>query len=189
MLTTDLVTDLATGLRRFTVDELRAMAETGVIASDARVELIDGLIVDMSPIGKDHAFYVERAFRLYLRRWPDDASDVPYVRVQQPIELGPRYQLVPDVAVVLGSNDRYRDHIPQPGEILEVVEVADSSLAIDTRAKLDAYQQAEVPTIVVIDINGRQVHRWARSASGYVHAPLAGTEEWFPGSTVDQLFA
>ena len=79
-----------TDLHRFTVDEFRSMAETGLLDSDARVELIDGLVVDMSPIGAEHAHVVELIARLYRRRYPEEAPEGPLVRTQEPLELGPR---------------------------------------------------------------------------------------------------
>lgn len=181
-----------TDLHRFTVEEFRAMAEQGLIDGDARVELIDGLVVDMSPIGTLHAYLVNLVASLYARGRPEQPADAPFVQVQQPIELGPRYQLVPDVSVVLGPIGRYRDHIPRPDEILEVVEVADSSLAKDTTDKLDAYRRAGIPAIVVIDVQGREVQRWTASPTGpagYAHTVAVGHDEWLPGVTVDALFA
>jgi Uma2 family endonuclease len=191
-----------TELHRFTVEEFRSMARAGLLDPDARVELIDGLVVDMSPIGQEHAYLVNLITELY-RRARTPAPDGPLVQTQQPVELGPGDQLVPDVSVVLGPLRRYRDHIPRADEVLEVVEVADSSLAKDAGEKLAAYQRAGVGVIVVVDVQGRRVHRWTRSnpsahgagagippaPGSYDRALAVGGDEWLPGATVDVLFA
>jgi Uma2 family endonuclease len=190
-----------TELHRFTVEEFRSMARAGLLDPDARVELIDGLVVDMSPIGQEHAYLVNLITELY-RRARTPAPDGPLVQTQQPVELGPGDQLVPDVSVVLGPLRRYRDHIPRADEVLEVVEVADTSLAKDAGEKLAAYQRAGVGVIVVVDVQGRRVRRWTRSSPSahgagagitpapwsYGEAVAVGREEWLPGATVDALF-
>jgi len=89
--------------RRFTVDEYHRMAEVGILGEDDRVELLDGEIVEMSPIGSRHAAAVTRLQRLLGRL----AGDRAIVRVQQPVRLDSYSEPEPDVAVVEPRDDFY----------------------------------------------------------------------------------
>ena len=91
--------------RRFTVDEYHRMAEVGILGEDDRVELLDGEIVEMSPIGSRHAAAVTRLQRLLERL----AGDRAIVRVQQPVHLDSYSEPEPDVAVVEPRGDAYAD--------------------------------------------------------------------------------
>jgi Uma2 family endonuclease len=171
-----------TDLHRFTVDQFQALAATGVLAGDARLELIGGLIVDMSPIGADHAYLVDRIGRAYLWQYPVDApAEAPFVRVQQPIQATDTDQLVPDLSLVRGPPERYRSRLPGPDEILAVVEVADTTLRRDTGEKLAAYQAAGVGIIHVVDVRGQRVLTWTWVGGVYVPSEVRGDDEWLHG--------
>ena len=107
--------------RRFTVDEYYRMAEVGILDRDERVELVDGRIVAMSPIGSAHAWCVSLLNRIFARR--DDAV----VTVQNPVHLDDHSEPEPGLAVL--RIETPQDRHPRPQDVLLVVEVADTSLA------------------------------------------------------------
>src|SRR5947207_500622 len=115
----------------FTVSEYERMGETGVLATDARLELIEGEIVEMSPIGSRHAACVERvSARLHeiLRRRL-------LVRTQNPIVLDDFSEPQPDVTVLRLRGDFYENAHPRPQDILLVIEVSDTTVTFDRSVK------------------------------------------------------
>lgn len=142
--------------RRFTVDEYHRMAEAGILGEDDRVELLDGEIVQVSPIGARHAAAVTRLQRLLERL----ASDRAIVRVQQPVRLDSYSEPEPDVAVVEPRDDFYAGAHPAPAEILLIVEVADTSLRYDRRRKLPRYARAGIPEVWLVDLSTDRVARY-----------------------------
>jgi Uma2 family endonuclease len=116
---------------RFTVDDYYKMVDNGVLTEDSRVELIDGEIVDMPPIGNEHAGNVNRFNDLFTQLFRGVAT----VTIQNPVRLGPRSEPQPDLAVVRRRDDYYASAHPTPADVLLLVEVAESSLAYDRETK------------------------------------------------------
>ncbi|MCC6629217.1 MAG: Uma2 family endonuclease [Chloroflexi bacterium] len=142
--------------RRFTVAEYEQMAAAGILHEDERIELIDGEIVEMNPIGTAHAACVTRLNRLLNRL----AGDAALVAVQNPIVLGGRTEPQPDLSVLRPRADTYAMAHPTPADILLVIEVADSSLAYDRGEKLTLYACFEVAEVWVVDLGGEQIERY-----------------------------
>src|SRR5207247_3212709 len=142
--------------RRFTVDEYYRMAETGILAEDDRVELLDGEIVEMSPIGPRHAATVTRLDHLFNRLVGDRAI----VRAQNPVRLDGYSEPEPDIALVTPRADFYRAEHPTPRDILLIVEVADTSLRYDRHTKLPGYARAGVPEAWLVDLTADRVERY-----------------------------
>lgn len=140
------------------------MANAGILNEDDRVELIEGEIVKMAPIGSRHAAVVERVGDLLQEAVGGRAM----VRRQNPIQLGPLSELQPDVAVVRGRADYYAAAHPGPGDVLLIVEVADASLASDRNIKLPLYARAGIPEVWLIDLENEvvEVYRGA-TADGF----------------------
>ncbi len=124
------------------------MAETGVLDPDARVELLDGQIIDMSPIGTFHGGVVNRLNRLFTEpspgRW--------LVAIQNPIHLDDYSEPQPDLMLLKPAADDYTGHHPGPEEIYLLIEVADSSLAKDLDEKLPAYGRAGIPEVWLVNL-------------------------------------
>jgi Uma2 family endonuclease len=133
---------------RFTVDEYHRMGQAGVFHEDDRVELIDGQVVEMSPIGPRHAACVDRLNRLLSER----VSDRAVVRVQNPIVLGRHAAPQPDVALLRPPIERYADTHPEPPDILLVIEVADTSADYDRAVKLPLYARAGIPEAWLVNL-------------------------------------
>lgn len=165
----DPVSTLAT--RRFTVDEYQRMAETGVLHPDERVELIEGAIVEMSPIGTGHCARVDR---LNARLVPI-VADRAIVRVQGSVILSEHTQPEPDLALLAYRDDFYVETHPRPPDILLLIEVADSSLRFDQRVKAPLYARHGISEMWLVDlIHGRvEVHRDPRPG-GYASELVAG---------------
>jgi Uma2 family endonuclease len=153
--------------RLFTVDEYYRMAEVGILHPDERVELIEGVIVQMPPIGPRHAFNVTRLTELLMRRLAGRAM----IRSQSPIRLDTGAEPEPDVAAVRfdpANPKEYEARHPSPRDALLVIEVADTTLAFDLGEKALVYSRHDIADLWVIDLIGDVVvvHRQP-TADGY----------------------
>ena len=116
------------------------MAETGVLRPDARVELLDGRIIDMSPIGPFHGDVTT-----YLTEFFAAASKGRWrTRVQNPVRLDEHSEPQPDLVLAKPMADAYRKRHPRPEEIYLLIEVSDTSLEADLEDKLPAYGRAGI---------------------------------------------
>ena len=138
---------------RFTVDEFARMGEAGIFTGDDRVELIDGEILEMTPIGALHAGVVSRLTELLVLRLAGKA----YVSVQNPIRLAQHTEPQPDLVVALRRKSFYTDRHPEPDDILLVIEVADSSLGYDKLEKAPRYGRAGIPETWLVDLEAGEV--------------------------------
>lgn len=120
---------------RFSVDDYHRMVDAGLLGEDDRVELLEGDIIDMSPIGSRHAACVDRLTRLLTI----GLSEQAIVRVQGPIRLDELSEPQPDVAVLRRRDDFYATALPGPDDVMVVVEVADTTLAVDREVKAPLY--------------------------------------------------
>jgi Uma2 family endonuclease len=135
--------------RRFNVEEYHRMAEAGVLHPAERVELIEGEIVQMASIGSRHADCVDRLNRLLVRGIEDQAT----VRVQNPVQLSDHSEPEPDIALVRRRPEGYADRHPGPGDALLVIEVADTTLALDREVKIPLYARAGVTECWIVDLD------------------------------------
>jgi hypothetical protein len=140
--------------RRFTVDEYYRMGAAGILSPDDRVELIEGEIVEMPPIGDPHAWCVTVLTRLFVLV----VGSAAIVRIQNPIRLSDYSEPVPDVVLARPRPElRGPQPHPTPREILLVVEVSDTTLAYDQRRKVPLYAREGVLEVWVVDLNGDRV--------------------------------
>lgn len=150
---------------RFTVEEYYRLGDTGVLAPDARVELLDGLIYDMLPTGPFHSSVETRLLPFFFAaaggRW--------LVRVQSPVHLDDGSEPIPDFALVKPRTDHYKEGHPQPPDVFLLVEIAQSSLPFDRKAKLVAYARAGVAEYWIVNLKARsvEVHREASPTGEY----------------------
>jgi len=151
-------TDLLLTRHKLNVDEYYRMAETGILDEDDRVELIDGELIDMAPIGQDHAATVNRLNRALVMAFGEQAI----VSVQNPVRLNRFNEPQPDFAVFRPRADFYATgERPGPSDTLLVIEVADSSLRYDRTVKLPLYARAGIAEVWIVDLRRRvvDVHR------------------------------
>ena len=163
---------------RFDVDDYYRMAEAGILSAKDRVELIEGEIVDMAPIGSGHAAITDILAGQLTRASPDE---LVHVRVQGPLRLDPHNEPQPDLMLLRPRRDRYRDSHPTAGDVLLLVEVADSSLAYDRGPKLALYARHGVAEVWVVDLPGRTVEVCLEPGpQGYARRQQVATGEITP---------
>jgi len=119
------------------------MAEVGLLSEDSRVELIEGEIIEMSPIGSTHGGTVNRSSALLNRK----LGDIAIVSVQNPIRLDDFSEPQPDIALLKPRKDFYSKSHPKPEDVLVVVEVTDTSVDYDRNVKLPLYARAGIPDV------------------------------------------
>ncbi|MGH9066236.1 MAG: Uma2 family endonuclease [Acidimicrobiales bacterium] len=133
---------------RFSIEDYDRMGEVGILGPDARVELIEGEVVQMRPIGPPHARCVNRLTAIL-------ASLVVQRRivlqVQQPVGLPPRSEPEPDLSVLAWRDDFYPER-PGPGDVLLAVEVADRSVAFDRNRKVPLYAAQGIQEVWLVDL-------------------------------------
>ena len=150
--------------RSFTVEEYDAMAKAGILSEDDRVELLNGEIVEMSPIGSNHSGCVNRLTRLFS----DQIDDRAILSVQNPMRLNAHSEPEPDLALLVPRDDFYAQGHPEPDDVLLVVEVAETSAEFDRQVKLPLYAEAGIPEVWLIDLAESRVETYRDpSASGY----------------------
>jgi len=150
---------------RYTVEDYYRMAEVGILAPDVRVELIDGEVIEMPPIGAPHASVVTDIQNLLIAAVGDRAI----VRVQNPVRLGRHSEPQPDIALVSPPGSKYRTRHPTPADILLLVEVADTSLRLDRDLKLGIYARGGITDVWLLDLQTRSIVRyWAPGVVGYL---------------------
>ena len=136
-----------------TVTEYFRMGETGVLDPQARVELIEGEIIDMPPIGAPHASKTNRLLDLLTAAVRGQAI----VSVRNPVILGDLSAPEPDLALLRYRDDYYVQAHPRPDDILLLIEVADTSLVHDRNTKLPLYARFQIPEFWILDISGRHL--------------------------------
>ena len=143
------------------------MVEAGVFPEDLRLELVEGDLVEMSPIGPKHAAIVRR---LTTRFAPLATRGEALLSVQNPLVVGSS-ELYPDLALLRPDLESYASRHPQGQDALLVVEVADTSLRYDLQVKPPLYAQAGVPEVWVVDLVREKVHVFRKpQGEGYGEA-------------------
>lgn len=155
--------------RRFSVEEYYRMAEAGILAPDERVELIEGDVIEMNPIGSPHAGCVKRSNKLFSRCLGDRAL----ISVQDPVRLSKHSEPEPDLMLLRPRADSYAESHPEPGDVLLLLEVAWSSLGIDKNIKMPLYASHGIPEAWLADLDGGRllVHRLP-GPDGYGHLQI-----------------
>ena len=148
--------------RWFNVREYNRMAEAGILTENDRVELIEGEIIEMSPIGSRHAACVKRLNTLLNQQVGQDAV----VSVQDPIYLDDFSEPQPDIALLRPREDFYAEEHPAPPDILLVIEVADTSVEYDRNRKLPLYARADIPEVWLVNLPEDIVEVYLQPANG-----------------------
>jgi Uma2 family endonuclease len=158
-------------LRRFDVDEYHWMGRVGILHPDERVELLDGEIVTMCPIGPVHNAEVD----ILNQRFVIGLAGRAQVRTQGSIRLSRYSEPEPDLALLKPRPDFYRNDMARAEDVLLIVEVADSSLASDRSVKLPLYAAAGIPEAWLLDIAAQRllVHT-EPERGGYKHTRIVG---------------
>ena len=145
-----------------TVDEYYDMALTGALEPDARVELIEGEVVHMPPIGSPHGSATDYLVDLLHRALLDRAR----VRCQLPVRLSNLSEPVPDLTVVKPRADRYKLSHPTAPDVLLIIEVSASTLRYDTNVKVPLYARHGIPEVWIVDLKNGQLLTYRSPSEG-----------------------
>ena len=152
--------------RALTVHDYHRMGEAGILPADARMELIDGEIIDMVPIGSRHASLVSRLCRTLERKVGERALVWP----QNPIRLGDLSEPEPDVSLLRPREDAYARAHPTADDVLLLIEVSDSTLVYDHRVKLPLYARHGIADVWIVDVDARRLDTFSELERGRYHA-------------------
>lgn len=170
--------------RWITADEYERMGEAGIFPEGARLELIEGEIFEMSPIGSAHAACVD--FLVYLFNVIANGHFI--VRVQSPIRLNDFSEPQPDVALLRWRDDFYRGAHPTPADVLLVVEVADTTVVTDRSVKLPLYARSGVPEFWLVNIPEGQLEIYSQpSGDSYLRSEVFGRDAEARSHTIESL--
>ena len=140
---------------RFKVTDYHRMIEAGILGEDDAVELIDGEIVAMSPVGAHHSGTVKKLNHFLMQTMGNAAI----IGVQDPIRLADDTEPEPDLSVLAPRADFYTKSIPVPAEILLLLEVADTSLLADRLIKIPRYAAAGIREVWLVDLDNNRIER------------------------------
>ena len=166
---------------RFTVDEYQRMGTSGIFHEDDRVELIEGEIVTMTPIGRLHAGCVDYLTSFFVSRVGGRAN----VRVQNPVRLDNYSEPQPDITLLKHKESFYREGHPKPSDVLLLIEVADSSGAYDRSVKIPLYAKNGIVEFWIVDLEQRLIEAYRELDQNAYQQ----TATYRPGETLSpQLF-
>ena len=167
---------LAPARRRFTVAEYYAMADAGIFSPEERVELLDGDIIVMPPIGDGHA----AAVKLFANTMPPTLQGRAMIAVQDPVRLDENSEPQPDVMLLLWRDDFYGGGHPGPADVLLLIEVSDTTVYYDRNAKLPQYARAGIPEVWIVNRPARRVEGYSEP-SGDEYATV---RHYGPGESI-----
>ena len=173
--------------RKFSVEEYYRMAEAGILLPDERVELIDGEIIVMAPIGRLHNSGVDR-FAFYFS---EQSKGRYIVRSQGSVRIGEGSEPEPDIALLSFRDDFYAYAQPGPADILLVIEVSDTTLAYDRNVKVNLYARFDIPETWVMNLPGDCIEGFSEPGpDGYAkHTVYRRGDKISPVSLPDVEFA
>ena len=148
--------------RVFTVDEYYRMAQAGVLTPNDHVELIEGEIIEMSPIGGPHAACVRKLGTRLTRLSGDSAI----VSIQSPVDIDGYSEPQPDVAILKPQDDFYSQAHPKPSDVLLIIEVADTSVEYDRNVKMPLYARAGIPEAWLVNLPKAVIEIYSQPADG-----------------------
>lgn len=152
----------APAAKQVTIELYQQMGEKGLLTPDDRVQLIEGEILEMPPIGSPHGSVTGR-----LNKWLSVAvGDAAIVRLGNPVNLGKDSQPQPDLMLLKPRPDDYFRVHPGPEDVLLLVEVSDTTLQFDQGRKRNLYARFAVREYWVIDVNSRSITSYSEPASG-----------------------
>ena len=160
--------------RLFSVDDYYAMAEAGILTHDERVELINGEITEMSPIGSRHASAIYSLEYLV----PSQLGGRAIAGAQNPLRLRGHVEVQPDFMILKLRDDFYASSHPGPEDVLLLIEVSDSTLDFDRNVKLEMYANAGIPEVWIANIPERVVEVYTDPVNGvYTNRQVFGLGE------------
>ena len=157
--------------RALTVAEYHRMGEVGILHEDDRVELIEGELVAMTPIGSNHSGTINTLTRALVMA----VGNRGVVAVQNPVQLDDLSEPLPDFSILRSRPDDYRRATPRPDEVLLIIEVADSSLAYDRAIKRALYARHGIPEFWIVNLQANSVEV-CRKPAGEAYTDISTIE-------------
>jgi Uma2 family endonuclease len=148
--------------KQFTVDDYARMRETGILSEDDRVELLDGEIYVMSPIGPLHVGLVNKLMKLLEKQVGEQAI----ISVQNPVRLNLHGEPQPDLAVLHPRDDFYTQAFATPDDIFLLIEISDTTLVYDREQKLPRYAQGQISEVWIIDVGAQVIEQYSQPLQG-----------------------
>ena len=145
-----------------TVEAYHKMGEAGIFAPDERVELIEGGVIDIAPIGSEHAGTVNKLSNLLAYALQGRAI----VAAQNPVVLGDHSEPQPDLAVLRFREDYYTQAHPGPEDILLLIEIADTTARYDREVKVPLYARHGIPEVWLIDLKEKRLEVYSGPERG-----------------------
>ncbi len=156
---------------QISVDEYHRMGKAGIFSEDDRVELIEGEIIDMAPIGNRHASTIRKLIHLLSGIVRDHAL----LDVQNPLALGDHSEPEPDIVLLRPREDFYTAKVPAAEDVLLLIEVADTSLSFDQAVKVPLYARYGIPEVWLVDLCGEIIKVFRQpSPEGYLDVSQRG---------------
>lgn len=150
----------------FSVEEYGFLADAGILHEDDHLELIEGRIIDMSPIGSSHAASVNRLLGIFVNLFQDRAI----VSVQNPVRLDAHSEPQPDIMLLQSRDDFYAERHPGPEDVLLLLEVADASLDYDRHVKIPLYAKHAIQEVWLLNLRDQTVEVYrSPDPEGYEH--------------------
>lgn len=153
------MSSIITPVRKHLTDihEWRKLGEANIFPPESHVELIEGEIFEMSPIGSNHASHLKRINKLFTRLIPENL----FPSVQDPLQLGDLSEPEPDFMLLKPSEDSYESRHPVAQDVMLLIEIADSSLKFDQTQKLRLYAMHNIPEYWLLNLidNCLEVYR------------------------------
>ena len=166
---------------QFTIEAYHKLVDAGILNEDDKVELIEGQIVQMSPINSSHAACVDRLNyklrELFIKK--------NIIRVQNPIMLGDHSEPEPDLAIVAYRKDFYEDAHPTLEQIYLIIEVAQSTEYSDRSVKVPLYGKYNIPEVWLVNLNKKEIEVYQQPIkNGYKLKTLYGMNDKLPSTSL-----
>ncbi len=169
-------------LHRITVDEYERIVASGALEDPARIELIDGYMVDKMAKSPGHSYSTIEAHQALSGRLPAGWS----ARMEQPVRIPAYDEPEPDISVVRGASADYRSRVPDPADVALLVEVSDTTLVQDRGLKLAAYAKDGIPVYWIVNLVDRQVEVYTRPLKA---GRYRSRKDYKPGQQVPVVIA
>lgn len=159
---------------KFSVDDYHKLMDSGIFHPEARIELIDGELIEMPKIGGPHAWAVANLIRILARGIRDDM----FLWCQSPLTLRPFSEPQPDVMLLRQRPTGYKRELPEAADALLIIEVADSSLSFDRNTKKRLYARYRVQEYWIVNVNKEVFEIYTQpSEESYLEKRIARRDE------------
>ena len=159
---------LAPTRHKLSVEDYHKLGDAGVLSEDSRVELIEGELIDMAPIGASHVWVVNRLTKLLVSA----VGDLGIVSVQNPVTLPPHSEPQPDFAILRPGADSASAGLPKADDVLLLIEVADTTLAYDRSTKLQLYARHGIREVWIVNLPDRLLEMYREPKDGAYRVKL-----------------